>query len=222
MRQATTKPKIIMQTNPSSPISEIYRNLRFNMEFSAIDRGIKMITITSANRGEGKTTTAVNLALASVQAGKKTVLVDVNLRNPAVHLAYGLKNHQGLSQYLTDETPITELIQETSVPNLSVITSGPIPPNPSDLLASDKMNELFTELKKSYDVILLDTPQILTLTDAKMMAAGSDGVLLVVEHGKLNRAIAKKIHEDLTFMRANLLGIVFNKINRKEAQTYLS
>jgi Mrp family chromosome partitioning ATPase len=84
------------------------------------------------------------------------------------------------------------------------------------------MNELFTELKKSYDVILLDTPQILTLTDAKMMAAGSDGVLLVVEHGKLNRAIAKKIHEDLTLMRANLLGIVFNKINRKEAQTYLS
>lgn len=181
-----------------------------------------MITITSANRGEGKTTTAVNLAVATVQAGKKVVLVDVNLRNPAVHLAYGLTNRQGLSQYLTGEMSLTELIRDTSIQSLSVITSGPVPPNPYDLLTSDKMNALFAELKQRYDVILIDTPPILTLTEAKIMAAGSDGVLLVVEYGKLNRAIAKKIQEDLTLMKANLLGIVFNKISRKEAETYLS
>lgn len=225
MRQAAAKnthPKMIMQKHLSSEIAEVYRSLRFNLECSAFERRIRMITITSANRGEGKTTTAVNLAVAVAQAGKKVVLVDANLRSPAVHLAFGVGNTRGLSEFLANHMTLNDiLIKDPYVTNLSLITSGTVPTKPSELLLSDRLHILFAQLKQNYDVILIDTPPILTLTDAKLIAAASEGVLLVVEHGKLRQAAANKIKEDFALMKANLLGIVVNKINSRDAKEYL-
>jgi capsular exopolysaccharide synthesis family protein len=210
-----------MQINPESPAFEAYRTLRTNIDFSAFDRTVKAITITSANRGEGKTSTALNLAVAYAQAGKKVMLVDADLRKPALHLAFNWENSRGLTNYLANQIAIHEIIRETPIENLSLIVSGHIPPNPSELLASPRMSVLLTELKDKYDIILFDTSPALTLTDAKIMAAASDGVLLVVEYGKVKRDVAKKMKDDLSLVKANLLGIVLNKLNTKDAAAYL-
>ncbi|MFD0682145.1 MULTISPECIES: CpsD/CapB family tyrosine-protein kinase [unclassified Paenibacillus] len=220
MLRPTTKSDI-MQINPESPIFEAYRTLRINIEFSAFDRVVKTITITSANPGEGKTSTAVNLAVAYAQAGKKVMLVDADLRKPALHHAFNSDNSRGLTNFLANQIDIHEIIRDTPIENLSLILSGHIPPNPSELLASPRMHTLLAELKENYDIVLFDTSPALTLTDAKVMAAISDGVLLVVEYGKVKRDVAKKLRDDLIHVKANLLGVVLNKLNSKDAAAYL-
>ena len=211
MPQLSNKSAIIMQINPSSLTSEGYRSLRFNIEFSAFDRDIKTITITSANRGEGKTTIALNLAVAYAQIGKRVVLLDANLRTPAIHLAFGGDNSRGLTNYLTNRNAANEIIQKSDVENLSFITSGPLPTHPSELLALERMNLLLTELKMNYDLIIVDTPAVLSSTDSKIMAAKCDGVLLVVEYGKVKQNAAKRVKEELSLARAKLMGVVMNK-----------
>jgi capsular exopolysaccharide synthesis family protein len=207
-----------MQNNPNSPTSEAYRSLRFNIEFSAFDREVKTIAITSANRGEGKTTTALNLAAAYAQIGMKVILLDADLRNPSIHLAFGGDNSRGLTSFLTNRNAMKEITQESYIENLSTITSGPIPSNPAELLASKQMNLLLDELKKNYDLIIVDTPPILTLTDAKIMAVKCDGVLLVMAYGKVKLKAAKQVKEELMLAKAKLMGVVMNKINRKDAE----
>ena len=211
MPQLSNKSAIIMQINPSSLTSEGYRALRFNIEFSAFDRDIKTITITSANRGEGKTTIALNLAVAYAQIGKRVVLLDANLRTPAIHLAFGGDNSRGLTNYLTNRNAANEIIQKSDVENLSFITSGPLPTHPSELLALERMNLLLTELKMNYDLIIVDTPAVLSSTDSKIMAAKCDGVLLVVEYGKVKQNAAKRVKEELSLARVKLMGVVMNK-----------
>ncbi|MBP1990387.1 CpsD/CapB family tyrosine-protein kinase [Paenibacillus eucommiae] len=212
MPKLSTNSMIIMQLNPNSLISEAYRSLRFNIEFSEFDREVKTIAITSANRGEGKTTTALNLAVAFAQIGRKVILLDVDLRKPSIHLAFGGENIIGLSNFLAGQSTLNEIKRDSYVENLSIIYSGPTPSNPSELLASKQMISLVAELKESYDMVIIDTPPALALTDAKIMAAICDGVLLVVEHGKLKRSIAKKVKDELMFAKANLLGVVWSKI----------
>jgi capsular exopolysaccharide synthesis family protein len=221
MPKATANQASIMQVNPGMPIFETYRTLRINIEFSAFEREVRTIAVTSANQGEGKTSTAFNLAVAYAEAGKKVVLVDADLRKPAVHLTLMGDNSSGLTTYLANQTALNVIIKETHISNLSVIPSGPLPPNPSELLAAKRMTQLLEELKRTYDVILIDTPPALSLTDAKIMAAISDGVLLVVEYGKVKRAVAKKIKDDLAHVKANLLGVVLNKLSTKDADAYL-
>lgn len=221
MPKPFTNSAITMQINPGSPTSEAYRSLRFNIECSVFDRGVKTITITSSNRGEGKTTTALNLAVAYTQIGKRVILIDADLRNPSIHLTFGEDNSRGLTSFLTKQSAANEIIKETYVENLSIIMSGPIPPNPSELLASKQLNSLLDELKMSYDLIIVDTPPILTLTDAKIMAAKCDGVLLVVEYGKVKRNVAQQVKEELMLSKAKLMGVVLNKINRQDAEIFL-
>jgi capsular exopolysaccharide synthesis family protein len=211
MSQTSNSSAIIMEINPNSPTSEGYRSLRFNIEFSASEREIKTITITSANRGEGKTTIALNLAVAYAQIGKRVVLLDANLRTPSIHLAFGGDNNRGLTNYLTKRSAASEIIQESYIENLSFIMSGPIPTNPSELLASEQMNILLAELKMNYDMIIVDTPAVLSLTDAKIMATKCDGVLLVVEYGKVKQNVAKRVKEELLLAKATLMGVVMNK-----------
>lgn len=221
MPRTAVNSKMIMVANPDSPISEVYRTLKLNIEFSGFDRELKTIAITSAKHGEGKTTTALNLAAAYAKAGKKAILVDADLRQPGVHLAFHDANNAGLSSYLAGMNTVNEIIQQSQVDNLIFITSGPVPPNPSELLASERLKSLLDELKQRYDVILIDTPPALSLTDARIIATKSDGVLLVVDQGKLKRMEAKKLNDDLARLKVNLLGVVFNKMNRKDAAAYL-
>lgn len=219
-KQATSS-DIFMQINPDSPASEAFRSLRFNIEASALDRGVKTIAVTSGSQGEGKTTTAINLAVAYAQIGKKVLLIDADLRKPSIHLTLGGDPGIGLTDYLLNLRSVQEVIQESYVDHLSVILSGPPQTNPSELLASVRMNALLDALKERYDIIFMDTPPLLSLTDAKMMCAKSDGVLLVVAHGKVKRMVAKKVKEELVLSKANLLGIVMNQISSRDADAYL-
>jgi len=221
MRKQATNSDIFMQMYPDSAAAEAFRSLRFNIEASALERGVRTITVTSGGSGEGKTTTAVNLAVAYAQIGKKVVLIDADLRKPSVHLMLGGDAEQGLTNYLIGRASVNEITQPTHIDHLSVILSGFRQTNPSELLASQQMNSLLNELKESYDIIFIDATPLLALTDAKILSAKSDGVLLVMEYGKVKRNVAKKLKEELALANANLLGIVMNQINSRDAETYM-
>ncbi|NQX60360.1 CpsD/CapB family tyrosine-protein kinase [Paenibacillus qinlingensis] len=212
---------VMMHIHPSSSTSEAYRSLRFNIECSIFGREAKSITITSSSRGEGKTTTAVHLAVAYAQIGKKVLLLDADLRNPSIHQAFSDENRRGLTNYLEGQAHVSELVRETIVENLSIITSGPSTQNPSGLLASKQMDALLVTLREIYDIVIVDTPSLLTITDAKIIATKCDGVLLIVEYGKVKRDVAKKVKEELLLANVKLIGVVLNEVRNHEANAYL-
>ncbi|MZQ83673.1 polysaccharide biosynthesis tyrosine autokinase [Paenibacillus sp. 5J-6] len=221
MPKQATDSAIMMQRNPNSPAAEAYRSLRFNIDCSVFGREAKTITVTSSGRGEGKTTTAINLAVAYAQTGKKVVLVDADLRNPSIHVTFREDNGRGLTSYLVNQSAVNEIVRESYIENLSIVTSGPTPQNPSGLLASNQMDILLAELSSEYDMVIVDTTSILTVTDAKIMATKCDGTLLIVKSGKVKRGIAKKVKEELHLANVNLIGVVMNEIKSDHASSYL-
>ncbi|WP_282937474.1 CpsD/CapB family tyrosine-protein kinase [Paenibacillus sp. RC67] len=221
MSTLSNRADILMETSPASLASESYRALRFNMESFVLAQGIRTVSVTSAGRGEGKTTTVLNLATAYAQIEKKVLLIDADLRNPSIHHTFGAAQSKGLSHYLMNQATLNEIIVQTPVHNLSVIQAGAVPSNPAELLASSAMRQLLEELKQRYDMIFIDSSCVLSLTDGKMVAAQCDGVLLVVEHGKLKRQVAKKVNEELELAKVKLLGVVYNKISAKHAELFL-
>lgn len=220
MPRAATSVPIVTHSNPSSSTSEAYRILRINIDFAGSE--IKTIAVTSANRGEGKTTTSLNLAVAYAQAGKRVALVDADLRKPAVHLSFGWDNAIGLTSGFTKTNALSvmEITKDTNIDNLYCVTSGPSVHNPSELLASKHMDSLLDELKQRFDVVIVDTPPSSSFIDAKVIASKCDGVIIVVEHGKVKRSVAAKVKEDLQHVKANIIGTVFNKINGTSAGLY--
>ncbi|WP_274364319.1 CpsD/CapB family tyrosine-protein kinase [Paenibacillus thermotolerans] len=213
---------LIMDINPRSPISEAYRTLRTNIEFSSVDQEIKAIMITSSQPEEGKTTTAVNLAAAFAQVEKKVVLVDADLRKPTIHRIFNKDNRYGLTNLLANRTVLSEVVADTHIENLSVLTSGPIPPNPAEMLASNRMAQLIVDLKEKFDIVIIDTPPSLVVADALIVAAKCDGVLMVVKTGKVKRQAAMKVKTGLDHVKARLLGVVLNNVKRRktDAQYY--
>ena len=173
---------LITLTDARSPQAEAYRSLRTNLEFSSLDHPIHTLLVTSAAPDEGKSTTLANLGVISAQAGKRVILLDCDLRRPRLHEFFGLGNNAGVTTAMLDPAATLPL-QATSVPNLRVMTSGPLPPNPADLLASERMNSLLTQAMADADLVLLDAPPVITVTDAALLAAKVDGVLLVVSAG---------------------------------------
>src|SRR5699024_3119377 len=171
---------LITKLNPRSPISEQYRTIRTNLQFASIDKELRSILITSAAPSEGKSMTTANLAVVYAQQGKKVLLIDADLRNPTVHYTFRLDNLQGLSTILVGESSFEEGISSTDIENLDVISCGPIPPNPSELLASQRMQAVLEKAKSFYDVVIFDTPPVLAVTDAQILANIVDGSLLVV------------------------------------------
>lgn len=176
--------------------------------------------VTSAGPGEGKSTTITNLAVAYAQSDMHVVLIDADLRKPTMHHTFNLSNRIGLTNALSSRGMVSDVIRETKIPNLSVITSGPIPPNPSEMLASKRMGVLLEELKEQYDMILIDTPPALAVTDAQIVASKSDGVILVIDSGKVKREIAMKAKANLDYVKARILGVVLNNMNRKSSESY--
>ncbi|NOU88994.1 polysaccharide biosynthesis tyrosine autokinase [Paenibacillus sp. LMG 31460] len=220
MSNSTNKRPIITHQNPKSPISEAYRTLRTNIQFSSIDEELKVIMVTSAGPGEGKSTTLVNLAVAYAQADKKVLVIDADLRKPTMHHTLQVSNRWGLTNLLTNQLTIQEVLQETSIPNLSIISSGPIPPNPSEILASKRMVSILDELKLQFDIILIDAPPAIAVTDSQIIATRSDGVILVVDSDKVKRDIALKAKQNLDNVRARILGVVLNNVDRKNKDAY--
>jgi len=205
---------LITMTNPRSPISEAYRTLRTNLDFSSFDKPLRTMVVTSAGPEEGKSTTLANLAVTMAQTGKKVILADCDLRRPSQHEIFGLRNDRGVTSMMVMsaamETPPFQSI--AAVPDLLILTSGPTPPNPSEILGSQRMTEIIEALKKRADMVLFDAPPIIAVTDAAVLAAKLDGVLLVVNAGKTKRDHAQKAKALLEKVNARLVGAVLNNV----------
>ncbi|GAK41120.1 tyrosine-protein kinase [Paenibacillus sp. TCA20] len=218
-RSTSNQHNLVTAVNPKAPISEAYRTLRTNIQFSAIDDQIKVLMVASAQSGEGKTTTVSNLAVTYAQEGKKVLLIDTDLRKPSLHQVFTVSNHAGLSSAIAAQYPVQEVLQKTAVHNLDVLPSGPIPPNPSEMLGSKKMTALLEERKEMYDIILFDTPPVLAVTDAMIISSLCDGVVLVVNSGKVKKDLVKKAKGHLEHVNARILGVVLNNLQLSKNQS---
>ena len=212
----TKEIEMINYFDPESPLSESYRNIRTSILLSTAGRPPRIITLSSARPSEGKTATVINLAIAFHQLGKKVLLIDGDLRKPRIHKIFRLKNTVGLSSYLVGRAKWTEIVKTTDIPNLHVIPSGPIPPNPVELLDSEIMESLVTKnASPKYDVIFLDSPPFIDIVDPIILGKISDGMILVTWSGKTNRNLVEKAKEKIDQFNIRLLGVVLNKVNLK-------
>ncbi|UOR14056.1 CpsD/CapB family tyrosine-protein kinase [Halobacillus amylolyticus] len=212
--------KIIANDNPKSPIAEQYRTIRANLQFASVDKELQSLLITSAGPSEGKSMTSANMAAVFAQQGKRVLLVDGDLRKPTVHHSFRLNNTKGLSNFLVGRQTLKETTQITAVDNLDVLPSGPIPPNPSELLGSKAMHKLMMEARQHYDLIILDTPPVLAVSDSQVLAREVDGVMLVVRSGQTEFQAAERAKELLEQSKANLLGVVLNDREKKNSNYY--
>jgi capsular exopolysaccharide synthesis family protein len=204
---------LITVANPRSPVSEAYRTLRTNLDFSSLDKPIKTMLVTSASPEEGKSTVLANLAVATAQTGRKVILVDCDLRRPTLHSIFNLKNDVGLTTMVVDDVAMeSPPLQDTGVEGLQLVSSGPLPPNPSELLSSRRMEEIIAALLKRADVVLFDAPPVVAVTDAAVLATKVDGVLLVINAGGTKRDYARTAKARLEKVNANLLGAVLNNV----------
>lgn len=210
---------LITHLDPKSPVAEAFRTLRTNLQFSALDRELRTLLVTSAGPGEGKSTITLNLAIAITQSGKEVILVDADLRKPVIHKRFGLRNEIGLTNILV-HGPAEEALQETAVPNLKVVTSGPIPPNPAEMLASGMMDKVRDFLKERAEMVLFDCPPVVAVTDAAVLSRKVDGVLLVVQLGAVEREAARQAKALLENVDAPLLGVVINNVAESSGYYY--
>ncbi|MFJ7752610.1 CpsD/CapB family tyrosine-protein kinase [Peribacillus muralis] len=210
----------ISMLKSKSPVVEQYRTIRTNLQFSAVEKDIRSMIFTSANPGEGKSTTSINVAAVFAQQGKRILIIDADLRKPSVHMNLNIENFLGLTNIITKQNKLQEAIQSSIYPNLDVLTSGPIPPNPSELLGSNGMENVLEEAKMNYDLVILDTPPVNAVTDAQILANMTDGVVLVVSSGSTEIQQAKKAKELLHNANAKLLGAILNKKKQKYSDEY--
>lgn len=212
---------LISKLRPKSVIAEQYRTIRTNIQFSMVDRDVKSIVMTSSGPWEGKSTTSANLASVFTDQGKRVLLVDADLRRPTVQRTFGLSNVEGLTTLLSEpDKKIDEVIQQVTGTELHALTSGPIPPNPSELLNSNRMNGLMKRFEERYDIIIYDMPPVTSVTDAQIMAAKADGVVFVIRHGVAQKDSVLNAKELLEMVNANILGVVFNGVEKKSDYSY--
>ncbi|HEV8383345.1 MAG TPA: polysaccharide biosynthesis tyrosine autokinase [Candidatus Acidoferrales bacterium] len=218
---STVKPQaheLATLSQPHSVVSEAYRALRTSILLSTSKHPPQTILITSGQPREGKTTTALNLSITLAQRGDRVVLIDSDLRRPRVHRSFGMSNDVGLSSYLAGVVGIDDLPRAvTHIPNLFVISSGPTPPNPAELLSSEPMVGLFTELRRQFDFIVMDSPPAITVADSMILAAHADGVMLVIHGGVTTRESLRQAHKLLASVNARLLGVVLNNVDIRSA-----
>lgn len=208
--------RLITYEDPKSPISESYRSLRTNVTYASINTNIKSLLISSPQPGEGKSTTTANLAIAFAQLKKKTLLVDADLRKPVQHNVFNLKRGPGLSEYLIGEVEsATEIINETKIKNLYLITAGGLPPNPSELLGSEKMSDLIDSLEKEWDMVLFDSPPIVAVTDASMISGEIDAIAMVIKAGQTEKSAVDRALDTIKNVKAPLIGAIMNGANPK-------
>ncbi len=211
---------LITVTQPKSPIAEQYRTIRTNIEFMAVDKEIQVILITSATQSEGKSTTSSNLAVTYAQQGKKVLIIDTDMRRPTVHYTFKVANGLGLSSLLTRQAELEKAVLPTKVDNLSILTAGPIPPNPAELLSSRSMENLMLQLREEYDVIILDAPPLLQVADSRITSKLTDGVVLVVGCTTSDRQRVLKAKEQLELAEAKILGVVLNRRELTDDSAY--
>ena len=216
---STTNRRLIVHEEAKSPIAEAYRTLRTNIQFSKTDGELKTIMFTSSGPGEGKSTTIANTAVALAQSGKNVILMDCDLRKPVQHKIFGKKN-RGITNILVEDVSVQDFLQDTEIENLRILTSGPIPPNPSELLGSRKMQELLDYLKTQADYLIIDAPPVIAVTDACVLASKVDGITLVVNSGTIRPEMAQKAKDLLIKANGQILGVILNRIEIEEEDAY--
>jgi len=197
--------------NPKSSVSEAYRTLRTNIQFSQGDKTIKTIVITSSGAGEGKSTTCSNIATAFAQSGHKVLIIDCDLRRPVQHKLFNISNEKGLTHFLISSCTLNEAVKQTEIEGLHIITAGVIPPNPSELINCKRFQEYLEKLKEIYDYIFIDTPPAGIVTDAQILAGKADGTVLVVNSRNTDKKAAVATKDLLDKVGAHILGVVLNK-----------
>lgn len=205
----------------SSMVDEAIRTLRTNISFSSTDNKLKSLVITSSNPSEGKSNISINLARSMAQNGQRVILIDCDLRNPSVGKYIGVEVGIGMTNLLVQDVNVKEvMIKDETSENLDIILTGPVPPNPSELLGSHKMKRLLAELEQEYDMVILDSPPAGLLTDAQILSTIADGTILVVAQGESTREKIEATIQNLRHVDANLLGFVFNKVKVKGSNDY--
>lgn len=202
-----------------SPVSEAYRAIRTNLQFAGAGKQLKTLVFTSAVPSEGKSTTVANLAIVMGQDDKHILLIDCDMRKPVIHRRFGLLN-RGLSNCFAEDLPLKEVIQADVFPNLDVVTSGPVPPNPAELLGSKKMEALLQEAAEAYDYVFLDMPPVLAVTDAALMSSQVDGTVLILGSGDISPDEGKQAKSLLEKVHANILGVILNKVPQHHKSGY--
>ncbi|KPU27358.1 capsular biosynthesis protein [Caloranaerobacter sp. TR13] len=213
--------RLVTQENPKSPVAEAFRTLRTNIQFSNVDKELKSILITSPGPGEGKSTTIVNLAVTMAQNDKRVLLIDCDLRKPRIHKNFGISNSKGLTTILSENIDYKEILHSIGIGlQLDVLTSGPIPPNPSELLGTKKMKAFLEKVEADYDIVLIDSPPVGMVTDAAVLSTITDGVILVCAAGQSIIEGAKNAKALLQKVKANILGVVLTKVPIGDGKYY--
>lgn len=210
--------QLIVHEQIKSAVAEAYRTLRTNLQFSKTDI-LKMVMYTSTGPGEGKSTIVANTAVALAQSGKKVLIIDCDLRKPVQNKIFKVRN-PGLTNFLVEGKPLTELIQATEVPGINLLSSGPIPPNPSELLGSVKMEELLKSVKVEFDMVILDAPPVIAVTDACVLASKVDGIALVISAGMVRPEMAQQAKDLLVRAKGHILGVVLNRVEIEAGDYY--
>lgn len=213
-KETTERAGIVVADNPTSIVSEQFRTIRTNIQFSMIDREVKTISVTSAAPSSGKTTIASNLAGVFAAQDTRVLLVDTDMRKPTVHKVFRTQNHPGLTNLLTNRSlVVSDVVRRSQVENLDYLTCGVIPPNPSELINSNRMEELIAEMEAAYDLVIFDNPPLLAVTDAQIMATKVDGTIVVVPQGEVTKDELDQAAELLDRVNAKVLGTVMNKVD---------
>lgn len=214
----------VIEKKPKSFVSEAYRTLRTNIQYSSFDKKLKTILVTSSDSNEGKSTISGNLALAFAQSDKRVLLIDCDLRSPSIHKMFKISNIYGLSEVLLGTKRIGEMIKSYNN-KIDILPSGNLPPNPSELLGSEAFENLLEQLKESYDLIILDSAPVRVVSDSQLLAAKADGTILVVKKDKTKINYIKESKNLLKNVGANIIGCVLNyndKPGRKNKEYYVN
>ena len=213
-------PDLVAHHDPLSKIAEAYKIARTNVEFAMLDKKLKTIAVTSAQQSEGKTVTIANLAISYAQAGRRILLVDADLRRPSIHRRFGLSNRQGLTTAIVRGAQPQAFVQDSKIPNLSILTSGPIPPNPAEMLMSETLWRLIDELKPHYDMIFFDASPVGVVTDAAIIATRVDGTIFVIRAGEIKKAQLTRATDLLKKVNAHVLGFILNGASKQTDDYY--
>lgn len=206
--------------SPKSPPAEAYRTLRSNIHFAQVDHPARTFLVTSAGAGEGKTLTTANLAVVFAQAGQEVLLIDTDLRRPSLHRIFNVSSEHGLTNVLVGETDLSDVVYETEVPGLHIVPTGPLPPNPAELLESEQMTRVIERARDLADVVLFDSPPAIVLTDAVIMSSKVERTILVAEAGQVTRDAFNEMCRLITNARGTILGVVLNKLRLSAADYY--
>jgi protein-tyrosine kinase len=217
---AMMRQRLITVSDSNSIIAEQFRTIRTNIKFTAPDTGIKTLLVTSSTPGEGKSTNAANLGVVFAQEGKKVLIVDADMRKPTLHHTFGIFNTKGLSTILSNQDEFYFVIQETPIDGLYVLPSGPVPPNPSELLSSKKLDDLLEEMKQNYDMIIFDAPPLLAVSDAQVLSHQCDGTILIIHSGVAEKEDVLKGQSILAASQAKILGVVLNQYKMPKKRKY--